>query len=443
MGAKAVRNPFADGLPTLGRIDIPADRLAILFNCDRRYQESMLQRLIFLNRKSFEFLDITASIAQRESKLYLSLASSRYVGTVPLFSPADGKCVCDLKVVGRYNEEIGEIISLLPNTLKPEYCDDLQLHDHSDLKASLFLECCKYVDKYIEADKYNWIKFSRVTRSEPSPRGHTDWNRYAQRSASNPAQALTFDNSYSFLSTDHREWHRLNYVLQLALAILSKHTTPIKIRAAYNQKIESLARKLRQSVKLKVDEMRINSNDPAVVKELKRLGNIILNDDRKTHMAWKIDYSEFFERYVQYIITKVAAQRGGQSYNNTRLPVRSSNRPAWGLLYLEPDIIFLKDNLKVIIDAKYKSHIFNWDSGSDELKDTFRQDLHQVLAYSSFSSADHKSAALIYPFTAFISRRLHIHDPNGANAATVHLIGIPISKTTLPQTITALSSLLV
>lgn len=443
MAAKSIRNPFVDGLPTLGQVDIPADKLAQLFNYDRRYQESMLQRFIYLNRKSLDYLDIQASVVQRQSKLYLTLESSRYVGSVPLFSPGNGKCVCDLTVVGRYNEEIGEIISLLSHTIRPEYSDRLCLHDCTNLKASLFLECCKFVDKYIEADKYNWIKFSRISRTETSPRGQTDWNSYAQQSAKDPVKALTFDNSYSILSSNHLEWHQLNYVLQLALSILSDHTTPIRIRAAYNQKIEALTRQLRNAAIIKVNEIKVNGNDPAIVKELKTLGNIILNDDRRTHMAWRIDYSEFFERYVQYHIMKIAVLKGAMSYDNAHLPIKTTNRPAWGLLYLEPDIVFLKDDLKVIIDAKYKSHIFNWDSATDTLKDSFRQDLHQVLAYTSFSSAESKCAMIVYPYSHFVKRSLNIYDPNSRNTATVHLVGMPISKSSISNNITELISIMV
>ena len=81
-----------------------------------------------------------------------------------------------------------------------------------------------------------------------------------------------------------------------------------------------------------------------------------------------------------------------------------------------------------VIDAKYKSHVFNWNDYSDELRDTFRHDFHQILAYCSFNSMQTKSAMLVYPFNNFVSHKIKISSPLALNDAFVYFVGIPLEK---------------
>ncbi|WP_299352577.1 hypothetical protein [uncultured Porphyromonas sp.] len=40
------------------------------------------------------------------------------------------------------------------------------------------------------------------------------------------------------------------------------------------------------------------ASDPIVVREVKRLANVILRNKRTQRRAWRIDYAILFERYV-------------------------------------------------------------------------------------------------------------------------------------------------
>ena len=59
----------------------------------------------------------------------------------------------------------------------------------------------------------------------------------------------------------------------------------------------------------------------------------------------------------------------------------------------------MKNNLDIVIDAKYKSHIFNSESASQELKEEHRRDIHQLLAYTTFTKNKNKIGILCYPYT--------------------------------------------
>ena len=104
----------------------------------------------------------------------------------------------------------------------------------------------------------------------------------------------------------------------------------------------------------------------------------------------------------------------------------SGRAPAWSLRYLEPDIVLQREDNQLIIDAKYKSHMLNRGTISDGLKDSFRPDLHQVLAYSSFGTAEDKQVALVYPAEVFICQQQQISNPLTRATTNVHLVGIPL-----------------
>ena len=97
-----------------------------------------------------------------------------------------------------------------------------------------------------------------------------------------------------------------------------------------------------------------------------------------------------------------------------------------------------KENFQVVVDAKYKSHMYNWDSNSDELHDSFRKDFHQVLAYSSFSSAQNKKTIIIYPYKDFKYYSTVTNSNLNECKNQTLLIGIPISKVKISEVVNML-----
>ena len=103
-----------------------------------------------------------------------------------LISPMNGKAVGDLTVTGRFGEDVGELISLLDSTIKPEYSDELQLVLDSQITPPIFIECCKYLELYEQAERFKWRKFTNEVRASRQPSGSTLWPEYALRTARNP-----------------------------------------------------------------------------------------------------------------------------------------------------------------------------------------------------------------------------------------------------------------
>lgn len=86
------------------------------------------------------------------------------------------------------------------------------------------------------------------------------------------------------------------------------------------------------------------------------------------------------------------------------------------------------------IDAKYKAHALNTRFQSESLKESFRSDMHQILAYSSFDVSAKKCSALVYPYFApeengqkvkILTIEVAPHQSSVKNR--LYLIGIPFS----------------
>ena len=429
-------------LSTLDVFKVSAEKLIVAFKEDKRYPESFLQKFIVVNRRSFDFLGITPTIEQVDYRFNLVLTTSKNIGTAPIYSPRH-KPFCDIVVSGRYNEEVGELIPMLGDFIRPEYSDQLKLIRSSQQTPPIYLECCRFIDKFIEAQRFNWQKFSVTSRVQNVPNSGTNWARYAVDMASNPLHYNLFHNRRNILTTEHVEWQKINYVLHIAMNVLSSHTTPLRARTQYRDIIDTLSRTHDGNTAIPTEELIVHASDPRVVKELKEIGNLILLGHVNQSIAWRMDYAEFFERYVQYLFATVSRRKGFSAYDNEHYSISGNSKPRWGLSYLEPDLVLSKEGIQYVIDAKYKSHIFNWRDVSEELKSSFRHDLHQVIAYSAFSQTPQRSAMLVYPYNEFFHKVIEVRSPLDPTTVSVNLVGIPMEKRALKETVENLSNIIV
>ena len=423
---------FIKQLYTLDTFSFAFNELNKEWGCDKRYGVDALQRFLFINQRAMDYLDVKAEIEVRGNDPYLKLRTSQYAGSVPMMSPKDGKPCGDLCIGGRFGEDISELLSVVGESLLPEYNDVLPPLTSSMLEPPLYFECCNFIDKFLEVENSRWHKFDVVDKLERIPTSGTRWDVYALNSY-DPTKVFCYPNRSNKLNPFHKEFCQMLAVLQICFVELKKPQTPMRSRITYATKIDRL--KAKYDGKESMDhptEFMIHASDPLAVKEAKHIANIILQNKRTHKRAWRIDYSEFFELYVQYIFGEVAKSSMAKSMCNAHFSV-TGQRPMWALHYLEPDLILQKDDTQYVLDAKYKSHMFNVNDTSDELKDTFRHDLHQILAYCSFNAMTTKKAMLVYPFNDFTYRMMHITSPLTHSDAQICLVGIPLKKSMIEE----------
>lgn len=164
------------------------------------------------------------------------------------------------------------------------------------------------------------------------------------------------------------------------------------------------------------------------VKACKEQANKILNFSLVDSTAWRVDFSDVFEKFVQYIFIEAAKETGGRLYSNFKFHSGASKHYSWELKHIEPDAIFQKENLLVFIDAKYKSNLYNKFDQSEVLKEDHRRDLHQIMAYTSFSKSACKFGFLCYPSDKIELKSIKYQ--NGINEAVTEILimGIPLRK---------------
>lgn len=248
---------------------------------------------------------------------------------------------------------------------------------------------------------------------------------YAQRSFA-PEMALKYPTRESRLSKNHLEFRQLVTVLLLAISEVQKIQTPIAVRSRYLSKTTRLSSLYGNIPKPRMcDRFVEHASDPLTIREAKHLANVILQHQSTRRRPWRVDYAILFEHYVQHLFREVAQKRSCSLVCNPCYSI-SGRAPAWALRYLEPDIVLQREDDQLIIDAKYKSHMLNRGTISDGLKESFRRDLHQVLAYSSFGTAENKQVILVYPAEVFICQQQQISNPLTRATTNVHLVGIPL-----------------
>lgn len=408
---------------------------------DKRYPETAVQKFLLRNSETFKFLEIDAAGEYADSGKYvLKLITSKYIGCIPLLSPRTGLPSGNLIITGRFGEDVSELLSVIGEFIEPEFSEYLKLSLGSYIKPPLYFECQNFVDRYIEAKRYKWRKFDNVEKIESKPTSSTKWDKYALKSHE-PRNTLRYPNSCNVLSKKHREWEELNYVLGLCIDEIMSTRTPIRSRMAFTGKITNLLNAFDHHSVHAVTEVKTHMSDPVVIKKLKESANRVLQNASSSQNAWRLDFAEFFERYVQYLLKEVARTKGARITCNPHFPIYG-HRPAWALKYIEPDIIIDKSDVQYIIDAKYKSHIYQVNGDSQQLRESFRGDLHQVLAYSSFGGRRQKNVMLIYPSDNYISRELDVLSGINGYSAKAYLVGIPLKKSDLEETKKCLSSLI-
>lgn len=428
-------------LQVLNEITFPFNELAKAWNLkDKRYGETTLQQFTSRNKEALDFLEINAACVLDSNRMpQLKLSTSKYVGCVPIVSPENGLSIGNIYVGGRFNEDISELLSVIGDFIPPEFNEQMELNGNF-IKPPLFFECQHFIDEYIEAKRYKWRKFDNEEKIQHQPSSSTRWDKYIITSA-NPHKVLDFTNRCNLLTRDHPEWNELNFVLDLSINEIMSHRTPIRSRQAYMQKIKMLMDSFDKQRLKSVKSIPIHMADPVVIKNLKETANRILSNQNSSHFAWRIDFAEFFERYIQYLMTDVAKSKGARLSKNPKYHI-SGNRPDWALNYLEPDVIIERNDIQYVIDAKYKAHMYNVRNNGDELKDVFRKDLHQVLAYSTFSKSIRKNVMLVYPSSNFIKRKLVINSGLNSAKCNVYLIGVPMRKSEMDSVKSSLKDII-
>jgi len=408
-------------------------------NLDRRYLSRTLQTFVDINIDSFNFLSISPFIFGSDSNLQLAFKTEKFIGTVPLKSPVNGKQIGDFVVVPRYVKghdkysDYIEILNLLDSTLEPDFLDSMPLLSGNNFKPPLYFEAAKFIINLYNLSKTKWVKFQNIEKKYRYPYSQVNWEKYI-KDENNPTKKLIFPNKTNILTQLHEDYFRIKYVYEIAKEEIQSYRTPLNIKLQLSNFIQQLDRKLYYSDSLVTNSLRIVKNDSNIIRIVKIQANKILNKNFDIGRGWRLDMAEIFEKYVQYIFKQISKEMSCQIFLNYKFRKKTHKSFAWQLSHLEPDIIMLKEKVALFIDAKYKSNFYNLFSVSPTLKDDHRLDLHQILSYSSFSQLENRIGILCYPSDDVNHNEIIYENNINGIKNKVMFIGIPFSKVNLLHT---------
>lgn len=396
---------------------------------DKRYLESAVQKFLLLNEKMFSFAGITLEMNGTGRDLSVKFRTSGYIGAIPIKMPYDGIAHKDFQIIPRFDNsdhifsDLTQLLSKLEYSISPEYADGEELSLPIQLRPPMYYEAAKYIDLFEAAQKQHWVKFEVVKGIHHFPKSNTDWSKYS-KTMSDPIKALTYPSSDSILSVNHCEWQELIYAFDIAKSIILQQNVPESIRYKYRSSIVALQKK-NASIKARATNyITTHASDPNTIKEVKHQANALLQKGTTSCVAWRIDMATLFERYVQYVVATSLRGFDGNVISNSRIHGRGQIAQ-WGLKYLEPDMIVKCGTSYIMADAKYKAHYYAFGQNSEILKETHRADLHQLLAYCSFSPEKDKTGVLFYPSSRPSCRKINYLEQLGGINNTVYLYGIP------------------
>ncbi len=146
-------------------------------------------------------------------------------------------------------------------------------------------------------------------------------------------------------------------------------------------------------------------------------------------LAWQLSLDVLWERWVEAVVRREAALVGGDvlvgRLGQTVFPLHWTSSSLRSLGHLAPDVVVRRGRSVRIVDAKYKAHLVEvdeegWRRMAEELRETHRADLHQVLAYASLYDADDVTATLAYPVRMETWKALHAMGQDTAHADLFH-----------------------
>jgi 5-methylcytosine-specific restriction endonuclease McrBC regulatory subunit McrC len=123
-------------------------------------------------------------------------------------------------------------------------------------------------------------------------------------------------------------------------------------------------------------------------------------------LAWALPLERLWEDYVGSCVAQRVRSEGGVlrtgQKGETTTALRWSDPSLRSLGHLVPDIVVTRSQSVWIVDAKYKSHFAEidedgWRRMADDIRESHRADVHQVLAYTTLFDVPEVTATLAYP----------------------------------------------
>jgi len=427
----------------------------------------LADQFVELNRHIFSTLDLSVEPRYRDSRVELDFHAGTRIGAIPLLSPTSGRYDYGLVVRPRFDwPGIGPLLGatgwkVIPQTLTLPMLPTSEKRIPPWVLSTITLFRLKGLIDQTQR------RFDMVNQILPTPRGSIDWAKYAHHQIGR-AKLLEVPCRFPELQNDRDLRAAIRFALDKQLRSLESQrlagTFVIQLielcRDLIDQVRDVAPREPSQTALLSWRSTKLKTEPflrgvEAIEWTVEERGLAGLSDLQG--LPWSMSMEEFFEAWVETVASLVSQRIGGSIKSGRERqtvvplfwdpPYRGSQKA------LIPDLVIERGDTTVIIDAKYKDHWEElqqnrWKDWESELRERHRNDLLQVLAYSTVVQTPKVLICLVYPchedrWLSLRDRNLLIHRaslPSANRRVELVLMAFPLSTSILQEAVEVVSS---
>ncbi len=378
----------------------------------------LTEQFVSQNRSRLALLEVRIDREFSGDDLNLLVEASSAVGSVPLMSPTTARLGYGIVVHPRFRwvslgpmlAEMGWRISPKPLPLPPLPRSERRVPIWV-LSFMIFVRMKALIESLER-------RFELTRENRQAPRGAVRWAEYASRSLSH-GKFLSVPCTFPDLRDDRLLTGAIRYTLERHLRALETQ----KEHGAFVHRLitfgEDLLRRvqtvpayipssglLANWLRRPAPRVRLTEGLQAIEWTIEERGLAGLSD--LEGIPWTMRMDEFFEAWIETVFQVVARRTGGRMRVGRKR--ETVHALTWEPAYvgsqkaLVPDIWLEWDSATLIVDAKYKRHWEelqqrSWGEVEKELRERHRNDLLQVLAYTTLARTQQVIACLAYPCT--------------------------------------------
>ena len=373
-------------------------------------------KLIEINRSIFSQYEVSPELLYDGKSVNLSFQTGNTVGAFPLKSPITGRYDFGMVIEPRIGwAGIGPMLGnmgwrcipqLVPLPMLPTSSRKIPSWVLSTVILMRIQQLLKTIDR----------RFEFCDGILRAPRGQVNWQKYVTTSLSS-MKCLDLPCRFPDLRDDQHLLAAVHYVLRKQLAALSSQRKFGQVVNQLMQWCETLlipvkSAPMRQPTPRELGQW-LNG---VFVSQPLQLGIEAMEwviDERGLAgksdlqgLPWKMNMPDFFEAWVELIAEKSLLRIGGQlcsgRTSETVVPISWSNPTQGTQKSLKPDFVIHGDDHTLILDAKFKTHWYElnndrWGKMGENIQHSHRNDLLQVLAYSTLFDTKRITSCLVYP----------------------------------------------
>jgi hypothetical protein len=400
------------------------------------FAESFLR----LNEAALTALDLRAEVAADGDHVALRLVPGSRAGAMPLRSPQTGRVEAGVLVTPRFDwAGVGQVLHATGWHSAPHF------HDGPLVPGS-----AKQVPPWVIAgpvlarisELLRTLRRGYEVKAEvlETPRGTIEWPKYISRSLPR-GEWHRLPCRFPDLGRDPRLRAFARWSIERVRLDLAAMTSGQEVVHALLRKADVLLLELVDVLAMKPSTVQLDQllrgrvlESDVLISGLQAIGWVteergLGGDARLDGLAWHLALEELWESYVEAVARHEAAGEGAEvrvgRLGETTFPLHWSDRAQRSLGSLVPDVVVRKDRAVHVIDAKYKAHLAEideagWRRMQDEVRESHRADLHQVLAYAALYDADKITASLVYPLRPTTYERLRSQGRERSVAELLH-----------------------